>query len=415
MNKFWSWTLSVLVMSSTSAFADKNHDFHLDLETSFQEFRELLKTDLKKNAKIHIDNSDIEFAIGMGERLFKWLEAINEKRPAGQELRITSPETRRRYPIEKPAVLNPKKVARVTAKNLRTLPEDIKHVLLNNVPFPTTLSVDDKTFAKLVLPVEQNYRDAARWRSLIKWKDDYVLGSRRDVRGYYYLKTNNIKQDDLKDVRTIEASKLKLITDALVKVCRNDYSETRATCENKVKTAVDSNTLSDHYSKYYPFGEKMWNRFMRIPDDEVRKDIVMENNILYAPFQTPSIEKFIPFLRDNIEDEFKWGPFELKMVFGNDPTSPFLEFVPGEVPHVPEGNNKIVMDANASIEEWDTQWVVRHEYGHILGLPDCQHEFYDENLDAFVAYQLDVEDLMCSRGGKMNERIYKELKRVYGR
>ena len=35
------------------------------------------------------------------------------------------------------------------------------------------------------------------------------------------------------------------------------------------------------------------------------------------------------------------------------------------------------------------------------------------SLEAYVNYQIDVNDLMCSRSGNMNERIFKELKRTY--
>lgn len=398
------------LLAINTAFAHNK----LDLEMTGKEYRSLLKKEQKQKSHLKFVKSDIEYAVAMGERLYQWVEAINKTRSPGQELRITSPETRRKFPINGSITLNPAYVAEVTRKNLSKLPADIKFVLLNDVPFPTELSMSDKDFAKHVITVEYNYRDAARYRSLIKWKDDYIKGQRKDVRGYYYLKTNNITAENLRDVGQIEETKLAKIKEALIKICRNDFSESKETCIAKVAQASEKNQLAEHFEKYYSFGEQVWNRFFRIPDDEVRKDLVWSGNTLTVPFQTPTIERFIPFLKNNIEDEFRWNDFSLKMIFGNFETAPTLQFVPGTVPHVPEGNNTIIMDANQSIDEWDTQWVIRHEYGHILGLPDCQHEFYDEIAEGFVAYQLDTEDLMCSRGGRMNERIYLELKRVYG-
>ena len=38
---------------------------------------------------------------------------------------------------------------------------------------------------------------------------------------------------------------------------------------------------------------------------------------------------------------------------------------------------------------------------------------YDEDKELAINYQIDTTDLMCSRTGEMNERIYKELRRHY--
>ncbi len=55
-----------------------------------------------------------------------------------------------------------------------------------------------------------------------------------------------------------------------------------------------------------------------------------------------------------------------------------LYFQKGVTPHVNRlGGNVIIMDAAASIEEYAIRWAIRHEYGHVLGLPDCYFEFYD--------------------------------------
>lgn len=71
------------------------------------------------------------------------------------------------------------------------------------------------------------------------------------------------------------------------------------------------------------------------------------------------------------------------------------------------------MDSNTDIQEYGVRWTIRHEFGHILRLPDCYTEFYDTKEQVMVNYQLDTTDLMCSRAGLMNERIYQELKKHY--
>jgi hypothetical protein len=86
----------------------------------------------------------------------------------------------------------------------------------------------------------------------------------------------------------------------------------------------------------------------------------------------------------------------------------------GATPHVDNApGTTITMDANSPLSEYDVQWTIRHEYGHVLGFPDCYEEFYDEEAEAFVSYQLDVTNLMCSRRGKLKQVHYDELKRAY--
>jgi len=93
------------------------------------------------------------------------------------------------------------------------------------------------------------------------------------------------------------------------------------------------------------------------------------------------------------------------------PRTPFVVFEPGITPHVSFPG--IYMDSNAPLTEYDVQWTIRHEFGHVLGLPDCYMEFYDTDIEAMVSYQLDVTNLMCSRRGHIQQTHYDELKRIY--
>ncbi len=133
-------------------------------------------------------------------------------------------------------------------------------------------------------------------------------------------------------------------------------------------------------------------------------------------FKDPNNSVISDWLKVNIEDEFKrpllnWG-LEFNLIQTNSSSVAYLRFEPKVTPHV-SGGNVIVMDQNTPIEEYEVQWTIRHEYGHILGLPDCYQEFYEPEKKLITQYQLDITDLMCSRAGDMNDRIYKELKRNY--
>jgi hypothetical protein len=91
-----------------------------------------------------------------------------------------------------------------------------------------------------------------------------------------------------------------------------------------------------------------------------------------------------------------------------------IVFKEGATPHVNElAGSEITMDGNRNIDEYSSRWTIRHEYGHVLGLPDCYIEFYDESEGVMISYQLDITNLMCSRRGRLQEKHFDELKRVY--
>lgn len=187
-----------------------------------------------------------------------------------------------------------------------------------------------------------------------------------------------------------------------------------STCEKSFDLAASINNVRDYKNKYWKDGQNTWKSFYEI--SRPRTDVTWSKDapeVMSAPFVDPANAKIAKWLKDNIEDEFKtdsWN-FELNFTADNAGTA-YLQFKPNVTPHVTQGNI-IVMDANSPIEEFSVKWTIRHEYGHILRLPDCYVEFYDEKEEVAVNYQLDVTDLMCSRSGDMNDRIYQELKRVY--
>lgn len=397
--------LAVLLVSlSTSAFAVP----HMDLEMTSAEYAQILKT-IPKSIKA---DPEVEAAIKLGMRLSAWVAKVNTGRSAETALRLTSPETRRGIPIDKPNIYNPAIIKKTQEEVLRDMPASMRAVILANTEVPGTIDLDDETFIKHARLLDRNYQSAARYKSLDSYRSAYTQRAAQDVRGYYYLTSNKITANELRDTSLIAADKVRPIKEALAGICKNNSSW--GNCANAVEKAWTDNKLADLYNKHIAAAKKLWDDFFVIPSYAARSDFSWSGNTMNVVFNTPSIPKFIPYLQTNIEDEFRWNGWGIKMKFGNYSNGPKLVFESGVVPHVNGlGGDTITMDSNQPIEEYESQWTIRHEFGHVLGLPDCYHEFYDVNLKAYVNYQLDITDLMCSRAGNMKERIYLELKKAY--
>lgn len=404
----------ILPFIVSSAFAAP---LHLDLEMSSEEYQVLLKKMEKSHLKSKMTEDDpaIKDAIKLGERLSKWIALVNSSRTPETAIRLTSATTRRGIPIDKPNMYSPSIIKNDTRKILAELPAEMKEVLTSTSELPTTIPLEDEAFITYARKVDRNYQSAARYKSVDVYRYHYINAANKDVRGYYYLTTKKIGAEELKEVTAIPQSQIADIKEALNLICLN--SEANMTrCKSAVEKSFEENNVVALYAKYFPRAKANWDSFFKIPAYARRSDFRWSGNTATVPFNTPEIPKFGPYLKDNIEDEFRWKGWGLKINFGSYHNGPYLKFEPGVVPHVNGlGGNEIVMDSNQPIEEYESQWTIRHEFGHVIGLPDCYHEFYDTNARAYVNYQLDITDLMCSRAGNMNERIYLELKEAYDR
>ncbi|HXH32732.1 MAG TPA: hypothetical protein VNJ01_18175 [Bacteriovoracaceae bacterium] len=381
---------------------------HLDLELSSQEYAKLLIQ--KKFSGAEVDPAITE-ALRNGERLSKWISLLNASRSADAAIRLTSASTRRGYPIESPFTYSPATIKTETISILSNLPDEMLRALKSPSELPGSLTIDDATFITHARYLDTNYQRAARYTLLDPNRAYYIGAAKKDIRGYHFLTTRKIGPEQLRDPVIVRGPLAEKISEALLKICLNSGASA-STCTTKLKEATDQNSLDDFYQAYFLTAQTNWDNFFKIPF--YRGDVRWSGNVLTVPFNTPSEARFVPYLRDNIQDEFRFSGWKLLLDFGSFDFGPRLVFKPGVVPHVNAlAGNQIIMDANQPIEEYESKWTIRHEFGHVLGLPDCYHEFYDVKTQAYVSYQLDTSDLMCSRAGNMNERIYQELRRVY--
>ena len=401
-------TLITLLLTS-SGWAGVHH--HLDPQMGHEEYQILLRQNSSQKFIGKKDNA-IEEAITYGNRLSSWLKVINEGRTQETSIKLTTANNRGAgVSIDKPYIYSAKIVEEKSKEITAQLPALMREVITGKAPFTKQLDMSDQEFITEARKIYGLYSMAARYKLLSPSKELLVGQERRDVRGYYYLVKNKIDAAALNSIKSFPKEKLEETTDALIKICQNDW-KSRKSCEKKVLGAIKKNTVIKHYNKYFPIASKNWDTFFKIKKDAKRNDVSWSDTETFIPFTTPKSQVMKDFVQQNIEDEYRFQGWSLKLSFYY--SGPTLEFQKGVNAHVDRlGGNRIVMDANSSLDEFDSQWTLRHEFGHVLGLPDCYHEFYDTKIEAYVNYQIDVTDLMCSRSGNMNKRIFEELKKTY--
>lgn len=411
------WTALVALMVGQAWAAEHSHP-HLPLEMTFEEYQQL-------NKEINLRGGDKEDtaltphlrdAIRGGERMNAWLKRINDQRTDGNLIRLTSKKTRRGIPIDKPSKYGPATVEKSLNELRVEMPASMKERIYGQTDFDHTLQVTDEAYITYARKVSKLYQTAVRWKGLSRYLPWLTQNARRDVRGFYFLKNLENRDQTLGSFSTLDADLQTKITSALKKLCRNsDRSMMR--CDQDLKTAIRGNGLVAFAKKYWSAGERTWDSFFKISNP--REDVSWPTSrpeLMVVPFKEPADSDISDWLKFNVEDEFvrleKGWNMQMEYTDGRRPGTAYLEFKPNVTPHVSNGNI-IIMDKNTDIQEYSVRWTIRHEFGHILRIPDCYVEFYDTDEKLMVNYQLDVTDLMCSRAGDMNDRLYEELKRVY--
>ena len=391
----------------------------LDLDMTGHEYRVLLEKPEYSDAKEFADDpNDQQFADiqAMGKRNLDWFININKNRPPAQQLQLYNPQVQSGTPIDKPNEYNEEIVLASYAKLQSELPPEYSAVLFAKTPLPPNHPLAaDEDYLAWARKTDRVYQSASRW--LIMKPNLIFLAQRAsgDIRGHYFLSRIPELQTKLSNWGSLNSEDQKNYSFWLTLNCKNTAT-LFVNCNSKMDSAIKKNTVSNYYAQYKEGAKKRFDSYFVIGSR--RSDIKWSSadaNNLYVPFVDPQNFEVLTWLRDNIQDEWQWSNWQLNLNFiPSGSTTTQVQFVAGATPHVNAlAGNFITMDANAPLQDYGSRWTIRHEYGHTLGIPDCYIEFYDTERKVIINYQIDLDNLMCSRRGHLQEKHYEELKRVY--
>ena len=421
-----SFFVFLLALTGTSGFSQSNHSrlhpnaprFIGDLEMTGPEYRHLLDHAGFNLLDDSETNDPLRVILAIGKRNLDWLSFINATRDGQSKLELSTPATQQGIPITNPRVSNRTIIADGWNGLKSRLSSVVSDVLFNNQPLTTDLGVSDDEFLYEVRQVDYYYQMASRWLLQEPWLDQYAQESTYDVRGYYFLQREPELESKLSRFENLHPAKQAELKTWLIQECIN-ATQTKASCKTDLEQAIQSTRVLEYHRQHVGPAQELWNAFFRI--DAFRSDVSWladQPNIMTIPFRDPHAPAVMDWLRENIQDEFKWHDWALNLRFqpDGDDSVTHIVFKDGATPHVNElAGSEITMDGNRNIDEYSSRWTIRHEYGHVLGLPDCYIEFYDTEKAVMINYQLDITNLMCSRRGKLQQIHIDELKRVYFR
>lgn len=353
-----------------------------------------------------------------GKRAVTWFAKVNESRTPETRMDLSKQGTSKGMPITEPNKTNTTILSDRYKKILADLPPSISSVVTDNSDLPANAPIADEDFIKAIRTLDVLYQHAIRWIGQKDYLSWYINRSLWDIRGFYFLKQIPDLQNKLNSFSTLSADERSQLSSWLLSLCHNgDFED--SDCKDEFQNAVTKNRLFDYYNRFNKYGQSQYSSFFSIP--KTRPEIFWSQdadgkNILHSPFLSPPRSDVQKWLAVNVEDEWKGSDFQLKLDFASTSKNPIphIEFQSGVTAHVNDiAGDTITMDGDYSIDNYDQRWTIRHEYGHVLGFVDCYLEFYDVNEKAIIYYEIDIDNLMCSRHGKLQTTHIEGLKNAY--
>lgn len=415
---------NTMASKANDKLKEQKHQHTLPLDLNSYEYQKLYKQfqlsqrlQNSKTSKFSAEAENINSIISWGERNLKWIDKINESRPESEQIKLSDENSRRGYPMEAPSIYSEQLINQEFAVWMPSVTDEtIKAVWSGQQPITSDLPIEAQDFQKLARKMDYFYQTSVRWKMLSPSIPFLKMRRVNDVRGYYFLNKLVNREEKLRFYNELSEDEKKSIKDWLFGMCYNN-SEDDVRCLKAISLEISKKSdLNILYEKYLPESKKIWNNFfgMYFVRSDIKFEVKDNKEVFTIPFLDPNNNKILNFVKLNTEDEWRGSFWNLIVNFVRSGATANIRFQPGVTPNV-SGGNTITMDANENIESASVKWIIRHEFGHVLGLPDCYHEFYDDSLKAIVNYQLDVTDLMCSRAGNIKPRHYEVLKKAYAK